>query len=183
MGSLALGVIAHRESWPPCLPSLARLPGPGYIRLLTTATPQVPENELCRGLGSVQARVQRSLERLDLPPWYTQRSPCSSPSSPTPPPYPSLGRGREGSVSSPSPSLRWREGCASPQSSRWRDSSLPPPAPIRTPTPRSRPPPSPSSPPPYLGWRSQEKLPSFLPTQPRNRVGSVPRSQVQEYSL
>lgn len=129
---------------------------------------------------SAEARVRRSLEKLNLPSWYTSHSPSPLPPSSLPTsPCPTL-RWREGSLSSlpSSPTAgRWRDSPTSPP--RWREASLPPPGPSRQ-TParsnmqlRNSDKSSPVGAAPYLGWRSQEKLPSFLPTQTPSKVDTV----------
>lgn len=130
---------------------------------------------------SAEARVRRSLEKLNIPSWYTSHPPSPLPSSSLPTsPCPTL-RWREGSLSSlpssPTPG-RWRDSPTSPPP-RWREASLPPPGPSRQ-TPvrsnmqlRNSEKPTPGGNAPYLGWRSQEKLPTFLPTQTPSKVESV----------
>jgi len=129
---------------------------------------------------SAEARVRRSLEKLNIPSWYTSHPPSPLPPSSLPTsPCPTL-RWREGSLSSlpssPTPG-RWRDSPTSPP--RWREASLPPPGPSRQ-TPvrsnmqlRNSERPAPAGAVPYLGWRSQEKLPSFLPTQTPSKVETV----------
>jgi len=130
----------------------------------------VPENSL--GQLPPKDRVKLSLDRLDIPSWYTakqntenplhdkthrptwkkgsftdiQKPPSkSSPSSPVP-------------LSSP-PSIRsnWRN--------NLREKTLPPPSPNSS-TPKD----NLVQQQPYQGWRSLEKLPTFLPTNSPSRM-------------
>ena len=121
-----------------------------------------------------QDRVKRSLERLDLPDWYKDRS---------------LSPGQGPAIRKTS----WTDGDKSRP--RTRDRSLPPPSPLpsrhrseythtvsilshfsnaRPPVPNMTRPVSPPSPlgqlRPYLGWRSQERLPTFLDTEKPTRI-------------
>ena len=121
-----------------------------------------------------QDRVKRSLERLDLPDWYKDRS---------------LSPGQGTAIRKTS----WSDGDKS--RNRTRDRSLPPPSPLpsrhrskessnlhrcynfcifRPPVPNLARPVSPPSPMgqlrPYLGWRSQERLPTFLDTEKPSRI-------------
>lgn len=126
---------------------------------------------------SPQDRVKRSLERLDVPEWYKEKD----------------SKSREVKHNG---GMGWRKDSFSDidktgTKSRPRDRSLPPPSPLpsrnrsvsqhnRPTSPTSLPnhhpvsPSSPSSPTnqlrPYLGWRSQEKLPSFLETEKPNKI-------------
>jgi len=119
----------------------------------------VPENNL--GYVAPTDRVKLSLGRLDIPDWYAAR------------------HDKEGTVSPSSPRPAWKKGSfpniQCPTSSSTPTSPIPPssPSPSRSHwrnnlreksfSPCSPTPPGSPTPKLYTGWRSQERLPTFLP--------------------
>jgi len=126
----------------------------------------VPENSL--GYLAPTDRVKLSLGRLDIPDWYAAR------------------QDREDTVSPSSPRPAWKKGSfpniKCPTSSSTPTSPIPPssPSPSRSHwrnnlreksfSPCSPSPPSSPTPKLYTGWRSQERLPTFLPETMESRL-------------
>ena len=136
---------------------------------LTFSLLQVPENSL--GQLAPIDRVKLSLGRLDIPDWYMGRpnkvytaTVCEQKTAWKKGSFPNLPN--QTSKSTPCSPVPPSSPPRSPSSWRTnlRDKSLP----LSSPTPSK-----PQLPPahkPYTGWRSQEKLPSFLPVGRSSRL-------------